>query len=164
MDTLISNSVSIPGTGKALVDREKLLDLVDEMRAAIPDDLQHAQEVLGSREELLAEAKEAAERMRREAEEHFRQRVSQHEVVVAARKQAEELLARGQQQAQAQVARGEEELAKRRRELEEYSLGLLRRLEANLNTQLGQIRLGIEGLLEKPRRTGIGADEEDHGR
>ncbi len=151
----------MPGTGKVMIDREALLNLIDEMRASIPEDLQHAQEVLGARESLLAEAKGAVERMRREADDHFRQRTDQHEVVLAARKEAQEIVARARGDAQRELAQVEEDIAARKRELDEYSLGLLRRLEGSLNANLGQIRQGIEGLLEKQRRAG--PSEEDNG-
>lgn len=142
-----------------MIDREAVLNLIDEMRASIPDDLQHAAEVLGHREALIAEAKEAAERMRKEADEHFRQRTDQHEVVLVARKEAQEIVVRAREDAQKELAQAHEQIAASRRELDEYSLTLLRRLEANLNANLGQIRQGIEGLLEKQRRGGA-TDEE----
>lgn len=142
-----------------MIDREAVLNLIDEMRASIPDDLQHAQEVLGHREALINEAKEAAERMRREADEHFRQRTDQHEVVLAARKEAQEIGIRAREDAQRELAEVHEQIAASRRDLDEYSLTLLRRLEANLNANLGQIRQGIEGLLEKQRRGGVEDDE-----
>lgn len=149
----------MPGTGKVIIARGTVLDLIDEMRASIPDDLQHAQEVLGHREALLNEAKEAAERMRREADEHFRQRTDQHELVLAARKEAQEILIKAREDAQRELALVQEQIAASRRDLDEYSLTLLRRLEANLNANLGQIRQGIEGLLEKQRRVGAGNEE-----
>lgn len=144
-----------------MVDRDAVLNLIDEMRASIPDDLQHAQEVLGHREALLAEAKEAAERLRREADEHFRQRTDQHEVVLAARKEAQEIVVRARDDAQQELGQVREEIASLKRELDDYSLTLLRRLEANLNANLGQIRQGIEGLLEKQGRAGASVESED---
>jgi len=142
-----------------MIEREAVLNLIDEMRASIPDDLQHAQEVLGHREALMNEAKDAAERMRREADEHFRQRTDQHEVVLAARKEAQEIVLKARDDAQRELAQVGEQIAVSRRDLDEYSLTLLRRLEANLNANLGQIRQGIEGLLEKQRRGGVEDDE-----
>ena len=149
----------MPGTGKVMIDRGVVLDLIDEMRASIPDDLQHAQEVLGHREALIAEAKEAAERVRKEADEHFRQRTDQHELVLAARKEAQEIVMRAREDAQSELAQARERISEGRRELDEYSLTLLRRLEANLNANLGQIRQGIEGLLAKQHRGGANDEE-----
>ncbi len=164
LDALIEAGFSVPGTGKVLIDREAALDLIDEMRTSVPDDLQHAQEVLQTREALLAEAKDASERMRREGEEAYRQRLDQHDLVAGARKEAQAILARSQQDAEAQLAKAQQDLVTRRRELDEYSLTLLRRLEGNLNAQLGQIRQGIEGLMEKQRLGGAGTAPEDQGR
>ena len=164
LDALMGGGFGVPGTGKVMVDRETALNLIDEMRASIPEDLQHAEEVLTAREALLAEARDASERLRREADEHFRQRVEQHELVTAARAEAQQIIAKARQDAEAQLGRAQAEIAEGRRELDEYSLTLLRRLEANLNAQLGQIKQGIEGLLEKQRRGVAPGDEEDDGR
>lgn len=161
LDSLIENGFGVPATGKVMVDRETALNLIDEMRASIPEDLQHAQEVLNAREALLTEAREAADRTRRDADEHFRQRLDQHEVTQAARVEALQITGRARQDADAQMARLQAEIAGRRRELDEYSLTLLRRLEANLNAQLGQVRQGLEGLLEKQRRPGMGVEENE---
>ena len=145
-DTLIANATVIPLTDKILLDREEILDLIDQVRAAIPEDIQHAQEVLIARDSLIEDARNAAQRMQEEAEALFKQRLDQHELVVAARNEAKETVARGQQQSEALLHQAELEAAARRRELDEYSLELLRRLEANLNGQLANVRSGIEAI------------------
>ena len=86
--------------------------------------------------------------MQEEAEALFKQRLDQHELVVAARNQAKEILARGQQQSEAQLHQAALEAAARRSELDEYSLELLRRLEASLSGQLANVRSGIEAILD----------------
>lgn len=161
LDSLIENGFGVPGTGKVMVDREATLNLIDEMRASVPEDLQHAQEVLNAREALLTEAKEAAERTRREADAHARQLLDQHELTTAARLEAQQIIGMARQDADTQMTRLQAEIAGRRRELDEYSLTLLRRLEGNLNAQLGQVKQGIEGLLEKQRRPGMGVEEDE---
>ena len=141
--------MTVPLTENAILDREKLLQLVDEMRAAIPDDVLHAEEVLRSRDDLLAEAREAAQRIREEAEAVFKQRLDQHEVVAAAREQAQAIIAQSNEHAQDYLNRAEQDAAAKRQELDDYSLALLRRLEANLNAQIANIRGGIEGIMQE---------------
>lgn len=137
--------------GKVVLDREELLELIDQMRATIPEDMQHAQDILRSQEELLKEAREAAQRLRAEAETVFRQRLDEHQLVGAAREEAEKIVARGQQQAQEAVTKAEQEVAQRRQEFNEYMLLQLRRLENSLNTQLGNVQSAIQGVAEEER-------------
>lgn len=152
MDELVGNGIVVPLSGKVLLDREELLALVDQIRATIPEDVQHAAEVLRSQEELYAEARAAAQRIRDEAEAAFKQRLDQHELTLVAKQHAQELATKAQQQVDAQLAQVEEEIAVRRKELDEYSLTLLRRLEANLTGQIANVRSGIEGIMEGSRR------------
>lgn len=63
-----------------------MLDLLDELRSTLPNDLQAAQDIVAKRNDLLASGKREAEAIRRKAEEDARQMVSETEIVVAARK------------------------------------------------------------------------------
>ncbi len=114
--------------------------------------MQHAQEVLETRDRILQEARDGAERMRMEAEALFRQRLDEHEITAAARNEGRDIVARSQQQAQAQLAQAQAEIDQRRQELEEDSLALLRRLEANLSSQLETVRGGISTMREGKSR------------
>ena len=142
----------IPLTSSVVIERDRLLELIDEMRAAVPQDIQHAAEVLRSQEELLAEARQGAERIRSEAEALYRQRLDQHELVQAARQQAEVIIGQSNQRGREVMDQAEREIAGRRRELDEYGLGLLRRLEANLTGQINAVRTGIESIMQDSGR------------
>lgn len=151
----MSEATSIPLTSKALVDREQLLALVDEMRASIPEDVQHAQEVLQTQDSLLDEARAGAQRIREEAEAAFRQRLDQHDLVRAAHEEAEKTISTSRQQADDLLARAQRESAERHRELNEYILQQLHRLETSLNAQLTAVRTAIDGAAaEEPRPRG----------
>lgn len=149
---MVGGGIAVPLSGKVILDREELLELLDLMRAAVPEDVQHAAEVLRSQEEIIAEARAAAQRIREEAEAEYRRRLDQHELSVAAKAHAQELATRAQQQAEAVLDQAQQEAALRRKELDEYSLTLLRRLEANLTSQLANVHSGIQGILEGSAR------------
>ncbi len=138
--------MSVPGTGRVLIDRIEAQNLIDEIRASVPEDVLHAEEVLKSREELVADAREEAQQIRRQAEELFQQRTDEHEITEAARARAQEILRQTDEEIETRLSRAEAELAARRRELDDYSLGVLRRLESSLTTQLEAVREGIENI------------------
>jgi len=158
LDTLISESMPIPLTASIVVDRDRVLELIDEMRAAIPEDIQHAADVLRSQEDLLNEARQAAERIRAEAETAYRLKLDQHELVQAARLQVETIVSQSNQKARDLVDQAQREIAGRRRELDDYSLNLLRRLESTLSGQITAVRTGIDTIMQDaPRGPGGGA-------
>ncbi|WP_243107145.1 hypothetical protein [Butyricicoccus sp. OF10-2] len=94
MYDMVQDAKGIPLAGeKCIVERDHMLDMLDELREALPNDLQQAQEIVAKRSEMLASGKREAEAIRRQAEEDARQMVSETEIVVAARRKAKEVQA-----------------------------------------------------------------------
>ena len=106
-----------------------MLDLLDELRSTLPNDLQAAQDIVAKRNDLLASGKREAEAIRRKAEEDARQMVSETEIVVAARKKAKEVQGNAEIQAR--------EL---RRVANEYCEGPLKRTEEAVALSLDEVR------------------------
>lgn len=97
---MIEDAWSMPlGADRCVLEREKVLDVLDEIRANLPGDLKMAREIVGKRNEILETGKKEAENMRKQAEEFARQRVSEHEVTQEARKKASEMIAAAEQRA-----------------------------------------------------------------
>ena len=77
MYDMVQDAKGIPLAGeKCIVERDHMLDMLDELREALPNDLQQAQEIVAKRSEMLASGKREAEAIRRQAEEDARQMVS----------------------------------------------------------------------------------------
>ncbi len=152
LEELIGQGFGVPGTSKAIVDRQRLYELFDELRSAVPDSVQHAEEVLQQRDTLLDEAREAAKRMREEAEAIYHQRLDSHDLVRAAHVEAERILAEGHQQGAEAVARAEAEATERLNQVNDYTLQQLRKLEGSLTSQLSTIQTAM-GQLTDPTRT-----------
>ncbi len=90
MYDMVQDAKGIPLAGeKCIVERDHMLDMLDELREALPNDLQQAQEIVAKRSEMLASGKREAEAIRRQAEEDARQMVSETEIVVAARRKGQ---------------------------------------------------------------------------
>ena len=81
----------------SIVDRDELLDLLDELRAAVPVEVKRAQELLSAREKFVEDAKRDVERMMRQAELEARTKVSDSEVLYAAKEQARQIVARAEE-------------------------------------------------------------------
>ncbi len=79
--------------GMSIVDRDEMLDLLDELRAQLPVEVKRAQELLSAREKFVEEAKRDVDRMMRQAELEARTKVSDSEVLYAAKEKARQIIA-----------------------------------------------------------------------
>ena len=130
MYDMVQDAKGIPLAGeKCILERDHMLDLLDELRSTLPNDLQAAKDIVEKRNDLLASGKREAEAIRRKAEEDARQMVSETEIVVAARKKAKEVQGNAEIQAR--------EL---RRVANEYCEGTLKRTEEAVALSLDEVR------------------------
>ena len=92
--TMISEAWGVPlGNDKCLVDRDKALDLIEEIKAQLPAEMAEAKRLVSARDEFIRNAKKEAESVRKMAEERARKLVEEQEVVRAAKARAEEMIA-----------------------------------------------------------------------
>src|ERR1041384_7119318 len=92
LDDLVHNAKPVPLTDQVRVDKEEIYDILDQMRATIPEEIKQARWIVKERQEMLAEAKREAERIVKEARERQTQLVSQQEVTRQAERAAEEII------------------------------------------------------------------------
>jgi hypothetical protein len=58
LEEILNQSRPFPFTHNVIVDEEKILDLIDQMRVAIPEEVKKSQQVLAQRDRILAQAQE----------------------------------------------------------------------------------------------------------
>lgn len=78
--------------GMCMVERDELLDLLDELRAQIPIELKRAQELISARDRFVEDAKRDVERILRQAELDAKTKVSESEVMSAAREKGRRIV------------------------------------------------------------------------
>lgn len=87
--TMIQDAWGLPlGAEKCVVERDKVLDLLDEIKAQLPNELSEAKRLVAARNEYVNNAKREAESIRKVAEDRARQLVDEQEVVRAAKERA----------------------------------------------------------------------------
>ena len=136
----------LPIGRKALVDPDAILELVDQLRVAVPQDIAEAEEVLRKREELLNRSLEEARRIRASAETEYRSRVDESELVKEAGKQAAKIVEEAQQKAQRILDVADGDAANRRSSADQYAQEVLYQLEQEVAGLLTTLRHGIEVL------------------
>ncbi len=135
LEEILNESRPLPFTHNVVVDEDKILDLIDQMRVAIPEEVKKAQQLLAQRDRLLAQAQEEANRTLAIAREKSEQLVERDAVVQAAHARAEQI-----------IAQGRAEIENTRRDADEYALDTLTRLEMELDRAMTQVRNGIRTL------------------
>src|SRR4026208_1087313 len=135
LDDLIHNARPVPLTDQVRVDREEIYDLLDQMRATIPEEIKQARWIVKERQEMLAEAKREAERIVKEARDRQSPLVSEQEVTQQAERAAEDII---------------EDARAREREIrlgaEDYADEILNTLEVNLSKFIAAVQRGRERL------------------
>ncbi len=99
MEETIDKATVVPLSGKIVVDKEDLLDYIQEMRLVFPDEVKEAKWVKEERERILAEAQSRSEAMIKNAEEKVVQMIDEHEVTKQAVEQANQMVNEAQTKA-----------------------------------------------------------------
>ena len=103
--TLCEDARGVPMTTSCVVPRGDVLELLDDVREAIPDELDDAQDVLDQRDKLLLDAAAESEAARTEA------RTEADRLLAEAREQAEQMIAEAEHEAERTVSRARREYA-----------------------------------------------------
>lgn len=140
----VSGARSMPMSASCVVNRADLLALLEELRAALPDSLAQAQELIGGREQMVEQARHEAQQIIESAHAERGSLISGTEVARRSQAEADRILAEARQEA--------EEI---RAEADEYVDSKLANFEVVLTKTLGSVGRGREKLLG----TGPGTDE-----
>lgn len=92
LEDIIENSHNMPLVGKALIDKDELLDLIQELRLKIPDDLKQAKWIKGERQRILLEAQKEATSIIKSAEDKIISMINENEITKKANEAAEEII------------------------------------------------------------------------
>lgn len=155
LEELFNESRPIWLTHSVIVDEDRMLDLIDQMRVAIPEEIKKAQQVIAQRDRILAQAKEEANRTIGLAREKAEKQMENNELIQAARSKADQI-----------VNQAHQEAGMTQQEADRYVIDALANLEGQLAGLLNQVRNGINTLqgdsylTSTPPNTG---DEEDNG-
>ncbi len=124
LEEVLGGGTRLPFTSRKLVDEQECLDILDQIRVAIPEEIKAARRVAQERERLVAEARTEAEHLLSSAERQLEGRVAEHALVRAAQERAAEIQEDAMQEAD-----------RTRRDADTYAYRVLQRLRE----QVGQI-------------------------
>ncbi|GBL31187.1 uncharacterized protein Mb2952c [Actinomycetota bacterium] len=133
--TMVEEARGVPLSASCVVHRGEMLELLDEAREALPNDLESAQKLIAARDAIIEEGRVSAEQMIAMAREDVARMVEQTSIVQMARDEARKILDEAR-------ALGDQE----KQEVEEYIDGRLATLEVILNKTQDAVARGRERL------------------
>ena len=90
---MIQDARSVPlSAEKCMVERDKVLDMLDEIITQLPSELKQSRTIVESRNELISQARREAETIIRQAQEEAKELVNREAIYVEARRRSEELV------------------------------------------------------------------------
>ena len=132
LEELINSARNLPLTHTIIVDEDRILELIDQMRVSIPEEVKKSKKVMAEADRIKADAKEEAERTLATARDQKETMIDRDSLTAATQSRADEIL---------QQAHLNAEVVER--EADDYVFDSLSELETHLNKLLTQVRNGL---------------------
>ena len=127
---MVNEAWGVPlGNDKCIIEREKAIDIINDIKAALPTSIAESKRLVAARDEFIGNAKREAESLRKSAEEQAAQLVDEQEIVRVAREKSTVML-----------AEAEKKTSELRRLASAYVDDMMRKAEECLNDALLTVR------------------------
>ena len=150
LEDIIREAKEVPLLKKAMINQDELLDIVDEIKLKIPEDIKQAKWITEERTRILQEAKKEAEDVVKEAEKRIIQMVDEHEITRQAEEKSFQIIDDAKMQAR-EISEGTKEYADSKlSEAEKSVLDILSKVQmqeemlANILEKLKDDRRGLK--------------------
>ena len=143
LQDVVDNSPKVPMSGKVMLDKREILEVVDQIINYLPDQLKKAEWVMNEKERILNEAKKEYDSVKKETANMMRKNIENHNIVKEAKVRAEEIIASAQRDAKA-IRLGsrdysDEILSQLDKEVELQKMKLITGLQANFENAANEI-------------------------
>lgn len=127
---LVQDARAVPlSSEKCILERDQVLDMLDEVLAQLPGELKQSRTIVESRNELIAQARREADNILRQAQDEARAMVTKEAIYLEAKRRSEELAAQTQNKIAQLMKAGND-----------YMDDALRRTEETIAQALGEVR------------------------
>lgn len=149
LQDLVDNSPKVPMSGKVMLDRKEILEVIDQIINYLPDQFKKAQWVMNERERILSEAKKEYDSVKKETMTMMRQNVENHDIVREAKIRGQEIIASAQRDAKA-IRLGsrdysDEILTQLDKEIENQKINLIKSLQSSFESMAQDLDSTLTG-------------------
>lgn len=142
LQDVVDSAAKVPITGKVVVDRKEVNEVIDQVINYLPDEFKKAQWVMNEKERILGEAKKEFENVKKETTEMMKKQIENHDIVREAKLIGQEIIASAQRDAKA-IRLGAREYA------DEVLCQVEKEIELKNNELIKQIQANVEIFGEK---------------
>ena len=148
LEELFNDAKAVPFTHNVVVDEDRMLELIDQMRIAIPEEVKKAQQIMAQRDRVMAQAQEEANRTLQLARDKADQLTQKDMVVQEAQRRADQII---------NQARGEAEAT--RADADNYVVDTLMQLQDQIAKMSSQVSNGIRMVQEDQMRKSVSSEK-----
>jgi F0F1-type ATP synthase membrane subunit b/b' len=141
LEELFNDAKAVPFTHNVVVDEDRMLELIDQMRIAIPEEVKKAQQVVAQRDRVMAQAQEEANRTLQIARDKADQMAQKDMIVQEAQRRADQILSQARAEAEAIRA-----------DADNYVVDTLMQLQDHIAKLSNQVSNGIQMVQEDQMR------------
>ncbi|MEQ8155197.1 MAG: ATPase [Clostridiaceae bacterium] len=141
LEDMIENAAKVPITGKAVIDKREVIDVIEQIVHYLPDQFKKAQWVVNERERILNEANKELDSARKETAELMRKNVENHDYVREAKLRAQEIIAQAQREAKS-IRLGARDYA------DEILCDLDKQLETRKESLMNELKVSVENFAQ----------------
>jgi len=141
LEELFNDAKALPFTHNVVVDEDRMLELIDQMRIAVPEEVKKAQQVMAQRDRVMAQAQEEANRTLQIARDKADQLVQKDMIVGEAQRRADQIVSQARAEAEATRA-----------DADNYVIDTLMQLQEQIGKLSGQVSNGIRMVQEDQMR------------
>jgi len=142
LEDLIDEGRHLPFSKFTMIDEERALEIIDQMRISIPEEIEKASRILAQRDRVLAQANEEAARLLQQARAKGEEMLTEDVNVQSAQIMAANIIEQANQEA-----------IRIKAEADQYIFGVLSKLEQTLQVNLNTVRNGINAVRQPTTST-----------
>lgn len=159
LENTINTATGVPATRRILLDRDKIISIVSQIRSSLPTEIAEAKEMLEMRENLINQAVLESRRIKSSAENEAQSMVSDNEITKEAEKRSLDIEAGASERARDTLESANSQAERRLLEADNYAKDTLQNLHANLTSLLETVEHGLEVLLADSKKPVTDTDE-----
>lgn len=150
LEELFNDAKALPFTHNVVVDEDRMLELIDQMRIAIPEEVKKAQQVMAQRDRVMAQAQEEANRTLQLSREKADQLIQNNTVMQEAQRRADQIVSQARAEADATRA-----------DADNYVIDTLMQLQDQIAKLSNQVSNGVRVVQEEQMRKVTGSVSEN---
>jgi vacuolar-type H+-ATPase subunit H len=148
IEDILDNSKTVPFSNKISVEKERIFDVIGEIRLHLPHEIHQAQRIIDDHDKIVNDAKNRAKDIVRDAEDSSKIYVNEHEIVRRANDEADAILEEARRDARDMRLNAMDYADEMIKKTEDVIQEVMENMEVQYNSMLDYFRQTVDVLYE----------------